>query len=180
MHRAEDTTENEVGSSRYNDRTSLTKAWRLALDGLYSGVVRGREKEDIELPVSHILRLQQQKLQVEEIWKAIEETGPNFRMLEIINNVSTFINYYEDNDYYDSHGDSSMMSTLTWFHRKPKAYTGGDLTFTDIDITLECKHNRIVMFPGYYFHKVSPIKMKDKNLEMGWGRYSIASFLQRF
>ena len=71
MHRAEDTTENEVGSSRYNDRTSLTKAWRLALDGLYSGVVRGREKEDIELPVSHILRLQQQKLQVEEIWKAL-------------------------------------------------------------------------------------------------------------
>ena len=180
MHRAEDTTEKGVGPAKYNDRTSLTKAWRLALDGLYSGVVMGRKEEDMGLPVSHILRLQQQKLQSDEMWKAIEETGPNFRMFEIINNASTFINYYEHSDYYDSHGDSSMISTLTWFHRKPKAYTGGDLTFTDIDVTLECKHNRIVMFPGYYHHKVSPIKMKDKNLEMGWGRYSIANLFTQF
>ena len=69
-----------------------------------------------------------------------------------------------------------MLTTICWFHRTPKAYTGGDITFIDIDATLECKHNRHVMFPSYYNHEVLPIKMKEKNLEMGWGRYSIQDF----
>ena len=69
-----------------------------------------------------------------------------------------------------------MISTISWFHREPKAYTGGNIIFNDIDITLECKHNRMLIFPSYYLHEVQPIKMKDQNLEMGWGRYGIQSF----
>ena len=70
-----------------------------------------------------------------------------------------------------------MMTTICWFHRIPKSYTGGDITFTDIDVTLECNHNRIAMFPSYYYHEIHPIKKKeDINLEMGWGRYGIVNF----
>ena len=48
--------------------------------------------------------------------------------------------------------------------------------FTDSNINLESKHNRMVMFPGYYSHKVYPIKMKNKNPVLGSGRYSIINF----
>ena len=110
---------------------------------------------------------------------AIDETGPNFRMYGMTNYNQMMVNYYENSDYYESHMDFNMMTIVCWFHRTPKAYTGGDVTFHDIDTILECNHNRMVMFPSYYFHEVLPVKMKDKNLEMGWGRYAIINFLTR-
>ena len=155
----------------------MSKSWRLYLYNMYSGLIQGRKKGDISLPPSHILRLQPPfKKLPKELLAAIDETGPNFRLLSIINSSYTIVNYYDDNDYYESHRDHFVMSSVVWFHRKPKAYTGGDFRFTDTDITLECKHNRHVMFPSYYNHEILPIKMKDKNLEMGWGRYGIQSF----
>jgi len=134
------------GAATDKDGTSKNKAWRLYLDATYSR----RE-------VSHILRLQPLKMSSDEIQDAIKETGPNFRMYGITNFVK-------------------MMTTICWFYHTPKSYTGGDVTFTDIDTILECNHNRMVMFPSYYFHMVHPIKMKDKNSEMGQGRYAIQDF----
>ena len=112
----------------------------------------------------------------DEIQDAIKETGPNFRLYGMTNYAETVINYSEGGDYYEQHNDSFLISTCTWLHRTPKAYTGGDITFADIDVTLECNHNRIVMFPSYYYHEIHPIKMEDINSEMGWGRYGIVNF----
>ena len=165
MHRAEDTTEEGVGASKNKDGTSMNKAWRMYLDSTYTR----RE-------VSHILRLQPLKMSSDEIQDAIKETGPNFRLYRTTNYDEMLINYYEGGDYYEPHIDKFMMTTICWFYRTPKSYTGGDITFTDIDTILECNHNRMVMFPSYYFHMVCPIKMKDKNSEMGQGRYAIQNF----
>jgi len=163
--------ENDRATAHNEDGTSLSKSWRLYLD---SGT--NRVYNNIQREVSHILRLQPLKMQSDEMQKAIEETGPNFRMFSVTNDDITMINYYDDNDYYKSHTDGYMLTTFCWFHRTPKAYTGGDFVLTDIDTTLECKHNRMLMFPCYYFHEVLPIKMKNKNLEMGWGRYALTNF----
>ena len=165
MHRADNTTTPPVGPAKNKDGTSMNKAWRVNLDPTYSR----RE-------VSHILRLQPLKMSSDEIQDAVKETGPSFRMYGNTNCDEMLVNYYESGDYYESHQDTFMMTSICWFHRTPKSYTGGDITFTDIDTILECKHNRMVMFPSYYFHMVCPIKMKDKNSEMGWGRYAIQNF----
>ena len=162
MHRAE----NDPTTGYHDDGTTMSESWRVHLDGLYSR----RE-------VSHILRLQPLKVKSDEMQTAIDETGPNFRLYGITNYDQMMVNYYENDDYYEPHQDVFMMTTICWFHRIPKAYTGGDVTFHDIDTILECNHNRMVMFPSYYFHEVLPVKMKDKNLEMGWGRYAIINFL---
>ena len=173
MHRVENITENEEtgvtmrgrAPAKNKDGTSKNKAWRIYLDSIYTR----RE-------VSHILRLQSLKMSLDEIQDAIKETGPNFRMYRMTNYDEMLINYYESGDYYESHHDKFMMTIICWLHRIPKSYTGGDFTFTDIDVNLKCNHNRMVMFPSYYHHAVYPIKMKDKNLEMGWGRYAIQNF----
>ena len=164
LHRAEEG--NKVG--RYRDGTAKSNSWRIYVNSMYS------EKG---VPVSHILRLHSSYGELpEELRKAAFETGPPFRMFSMANCSMTYINYYENNDYYESHPDNFMISSISWFHREPKAYTGGNIIFNDIDITLECKHNRMLIFPSYYLHEVQPIKMKDQNLEMGWGRYAIQSF----
>ena len=161
FHRAEE----DKRTGRYRDGTAQSKGWRIYLNNLYQ--IQN---------VSHILRLQPLKMSSDEIQDAIKETGPNFRMYGITNFDQMLINYYEGGDYYEPHTDGFMMTVICWFYRTPKSYTGGDLTFTDIDVILECKHNRMVMFPSYYFHMVYPIKMKDKNSEMGQGRYAIQDF----
>ena len=168
MHRAEDSAADGKGPGRNKDGTSKNKAWRMYLDPTYT-----------QREVSHILRLQPLKMFSDEIQDAIKETGPNFRMYGMTNYDQMMVNYYEGGDYYESHHDNFMMTIVCWFYRTPKAYTGGDVTFHDIDTILECNHNRMVMFPSYYFHEVLPVKMKDKNLEMGWGRYAIINFLTK-
>jgi len=158
FHRAETTT----APDKHKDGTSKTKAWRLYLDRLY-----------VQRNTSNILSLQPIKMQSKKIQEAINKAGPNFRLFGITNSDLMLINYYENADYYESHVDNYLMTTICWFYRKPKAYTGGNITFTETGTTLECKHNRMVIFPSYYFHEVHPIKMKEKT---GWGRYAIQNF----
>ena len=169
MHRAEVTPEKGKGTEKNKDGASKTRAWRVYIDPTF-----------INPKDYHILRTQRQKLQSDEMLKAIEETGPNFRMLRITNFETMQINYYESGDYYKPHIDAFMMTIICWFYRTPKSYTGGDFTFTDRNTVLECAHNRMVIFPSYYEHAIDTINMKDKNLEMGWGRYAIQNFYGKF
>ena len=169
MHRAEVTPEKGKGPAKNKDGASKTRAWRVYIDPTF-----------INPKDYHILRTQRQKLQSDEMLKAIEETGPNFRMLRITNFETMQINYYESGDYYKPHIDAFMMTIICWFYRTPKSYTGGDFTFTDRNTVLECAHNRMVIFPSYYEHAIDTINMKDENLEMGWGRYAIQNFYGKF
>jgi Rps23 Pro-64 3,4-dihydroxylase Tpa1-like proline 4-hydroxylase len=96
---------------------------------------------------------------------------------------SIMVNYYENDKYYKSHKDVSVITQLTWIYREPKMFSGGDLILTDMGETIECKNNRTIFFPGHYKHEVMEVKMKDeweteykdKNY---YGRFSIANFFQ--
>jgi Rps23 Pro-64 3,4-dihydroxylase Tpa1-like proline 4-hydroxylase len=96
---------------------------------------------------------------------------------------SIMVNYYENDKYYKSHKDVSVITQLTWIYREPKMFSGGDLILTDMGETIECKNNRTIFFPGHYYHEVMEVKMedeweteyKDKNY---YGRFSIANFFQ--
>jgi len=94
---------------------------------------------------------------------------------------SMMVNYYENDKYYKSHRDVSVITQLTWIYREPKMFRGGDLIFTQMDETVECINNRTVFFPGFYNHEITEVHMneeweteyKDKNY---YGRFSIANF----
>ena len=41
----------------------------------------------------------------------------------------------------------------------------------------ECMYNRTVLFPSWYYHAVSEIKMKEEDLNKGLGRWAITHFI---
>ena len=89
------------------------------------------------------------------------------------NNTHTVINYYENNESYSKHFDVFQYTMLIWLYKKPKSFKGGDLTFDSINKTIECKYNRMILFPSWYWHSVSEIKQLQKS---SYGRWCITHF----
>ena len=161
LHRSEDDPH-----TSHKEGVPLSKAWRIFLDLTY-----------YKRETSHILRILPQKLKSFEIKNITEEVGGALRMYAQTNYDITMINYYENSDYYESHRDHFMITSFCWFNREPKAYTGGNLILTDNETELECNHNRMVVFPSFYNHRISPVKMINANDTMnGFGRYAIINF----
>jgi len=145
-----------------DDGKSLSDSYRMYPDHMYNGESRR---------ISHILRFQQPKIFSKEIVAAMLETTSAARLWENCTQDNTIINYYENDNQYKKHCDTSFVSAIIWLYRSPKLYTGGEFTFVDSGITIEDKHNRLVMFPGFYEHEVAPVFMTENKL--GWGKYSI-------
>ena len=72
-----------------------------------------------------------------------------------------------------------MHSCLIWFFQEPKKFKGGNLKFTQSFKTVECKNNRMVLFPSYYLHEVDKIIMKKKDMKKNLGRYCLTHFYNR-
>jgi len=101
--------------------------------------------------------------------------SPIFRNFQSTNYCSAFCSYYEKDDHYDEHFDTNLFTCLIWFYKEPKKFEGGDFYLTEINDKIECKQNRMLLFPGYALHKVSPIKLKT-NKKGNFGRYTITHF----
>ena len=173
MHRGE--TENTYRAEKerqLNPNNPQNKSWRMYMDTV------GAKITWEDRAVSHILRLQLQKIL--SIRDSIDKLDSLFESFWKTNHDEHYIVYYEDGDYYKKHRDfgEHLITTITWFHRIPKAFTGGEFILNDIDVTLESKHNRMLMYPSYYTHEVLPLEMDDKNYPKlgGQGRYAIINF----
>ena len=84
---------------------------------------------------------------------------------------------YDDGCYYLPHHDNTVVSIISWLWKEPKCFEGGDFVFEDYKMTLKCKYNSAVAFPGTTRHGVTPIKMEDQYKDLGLGRYSLSHFL---
>lgn len=84
------------------------------------------------------------------------------------------LSYYDDGGYYKPHYDEAIVTAVTWFHKDPKSYTGGNFNFTDFDMSFESKSNSCVIFPSQINHHVDPVVGKCKK---GHGRYCYTQFL---
>jgi predicted 2-oxoglutarate/Fe(II)-dependent dioxygenase YbiX len=108
----------------------------------------------------------------------LKMVGGLFDFLEIANVEYNFLSYYEENDYYDSHRDNSIFTALFWLNREPKKFEGGDLVFEHLNETIEYKSNRLVIFPSFFFHAVTPVKMLGNYTPFGGdGRYTMTKFI---
>lgn len=83
--------------------------------------------------------------------------------------------YYENSDKYDAHKDAAVATFLCWLYREPKSFSGGDLII-EHDAKIECKSNRVVVFPSIAWHQVTELSMSEDALD-GYGRYCISNFL---
>jgi predicted 2-oxoglutarate/Fe(II)-dependent dioxygenase YbiX len=89
---------------------------------------------------------------------------------------SMLLSYYEDSDYYKPHQDRSITTVLYWFCQEPKAFTGGDLVFPEIDMTVPFENNMMVMFPSVGSHAVTEVRL-DPDSPPYSGRFAVTHFL---
>ena len=57
---------------------------------------------------------------------------PYYRHFKDCNADSTFLSFYGDNDYYDTHWDVSFFTCLIWMVKEPRRFDGGNFELTDI------------------------------------------------
>tara|TARA_R100000027_G_scaffold5009_1_gene4107 strand:+ start:11 stop:634 length:624 start_codon:yes stop_codon:yes gene_type:complete len=93
------------------------------------------------------------------------------------NRDTTLVSYYETDDEYPTHYDMTFLTICTWLYKEPKKFTGGNFSFPEYDVTIECKNNTAVAFCGRVLHSVSPVKMHEDDLDTNHGRYCISQFL---
>ena len=156
----------ETGTA-HNQTTgeALKKNSALFLDTLYAR----RE-------FSNILTLNR-KLFSHEITDNFDGMDNCFKYIHHTNYDATLISYYEEKDYYKAHTDSSILTYLYWCHKEPKKFEGGDLTLPELDAGITYKNNRLVIFPSWRLHEVTPIKMiEEVEPYGGYGRYCITNF----
>ncbi len=144
---------------------SLGKSYRWYLDFLYTK--DGRYQ-------SAILNCLY-KASSPELLYHTKDLDPYHNMLKSSSKIRSLVSYYEDKDYYDEHFDTYHWTLLIWYFKEPKKFKGGDFCFTVPKSNIECKHNRAVLFPSCYTHKITPIEMNNSEEEKN-GRYTITHF----
>jgi hypothetical protein len=97
------------------------------------------------------------------------------KSFEICNWDTALVSYYDDSDYYDSHGDKSVFTTLLWIWKEPKSFEGGEFHFDSYSHNVKVNNNCGIIFLSTELHSVSPIKILERNFE-NCGRYCITSF----
>lgn len=150
-----------IGSSEENPAILS----RLALDYFYRGQ---RDKSSILRHHGRVCSL--------PVVEQYQKTTPSWRTWLSCNIDQSIVSYYENQDEYKTHFDTFMHTCLIWFYREPKRFTGGDLKFPQSDSIVECKHNRMVIFPSYYLHEVDMVSMDQENVGKGYGRWCITHF----
>ena len=157
----------ERGSAGVSDENGvyqpLKNTWDMFLDTFFTS----RDS-------SNILEVNR-KLVNQEIYK----NHPHwlFNHLDALNEDNTQILYYENNDEYKPHRDLARLTGITWFYREPKKFTGGNLRFPKFDVEIECKHNRVIVFPGSIYHGVDKVSMEEKDMGKKLGRFAMSQFL---
>ena len=126
---------------------------------------------------SSILRLNRKPFSDETIRDTFARLNPyHFHYLKL-DYDNTLLQYYENSDYYKPHTDHAMFSLVTWFHKDPKKFIGGNFKFTDLDYTIEIENNMCVIFPSFLWHEVEEIKITETNKYEPYGRFSMTQFL---
>ena len=120
--------------------------------------------------ISNILSVNR-KLFSPEIMESFSSLCFGYEYFKKCNLDYTTLSYYEDGDYYLPHDDFSLYTSITWFYEEPKTFENGNLVFTDYNLEVEVKNNRMVMFPSNVVHHVDKL--------IGHGRYAISQFVSR-
>jgi hypothetical protein len=116
---------------------------------------------------SNILNLNR-KLFNKKILKEAKKVNLYFNHLFRCNTDHTLLNFYENNGYYNTHEDASVITAITMF--KIGNFKGGNFIINKDEI--EFKENRMILFAGCLPHKAKPIFCDKDNY-----RITTAQFL---
>lgn len=91
---------------------------------------------------------------------------------------------HNDGHFFTIHKDVNLSKTyprivtyVYYFHHVPKSYKGGDLLLYDTNkekdiystnfTRIATRNNRLLLFPSYCYHQVTPIQQKEEDFRMG-------------
>lgn len=146
-----------------NNKKFLKKNKAVCLDVIYS-----------DRNISNILN-ENRKLFSDEVIDSLINFNFIFRYLRYADIDSTLVSYYEDSDYYLPHTDSSVLTAITWFYKKPKSFSGGNIVIEN-SLEIECLSNRCVIFPSICYHSVKEINISSELRNKNYGRFAITQF----
>lgn len=153
------------GSAKDSQGNLLKQNSALSLNEIYNN----------QTGISYILQY------LADFFHSDELTGPTandlsyyFRLYVKARTFYFNLQYYENNDGYESHADVSVFTNNLFLYKEPKSFEGGEFVFDEYDYTIQCETNKMVIFPSTIKHSVTPVKMLDNTPMMG--RYSITTF----
>jgi hypothetical protein len=82
----------------------------------------------------------------------------------------TLVNFYSAGEEYKTHFDANTITVVSMFRLGD--FQGGELAFPTMGVQLECKDNRVVLFPGCLLHCVLPTESQSGGI-----RASVTQFL---
>ena len=151
----------------YGGVVTHTNSHALILDEVYS---KGYRK------LSNILTVNR-KLFTSDILDLFAEIEDCCSIAKDCNYDVTKVRYYHDGEYYKPHTDKAMpFLAFSYFHKQPKRFTGGELTFPKYDYSFDCDNNSLIIFPGWVEHGVNEVSIQNSDYYDGYGRYAITSF----
>jgi len=160
---------NDPHRSRGWDGKPLVENSRIYLDNIFTA--QGRNMSFI---LSH-----HNKIYEKDIMVPYGNMSAAARTISRVTQNTSFLSYYSHNDAYAPHMDNALHSAMVYFYKEPKSFVGGDLEFEDNGVTVECKHNRMVMFPSFYRHSSTPLISKEATPTKWMGKYTMSHFLHR-
>ena len=150
------------GASKTEEKYN-TNAKAIVLDWAYSN-----------RNTSNILKINRKLFNYSKIYS---ELSPYHIKFLYCNWDITKIRYYHDKEFYLPHCDAKFDTlACTYFYKEPKKFNGGELFFPEYEYTVECKNNSCIIFPSYFMHGVSEVKISDQNYYSGFGRYCMIQF----
>jgi len=126
--------------------------------------------------VKHIPEIASKLFWAKGLTDVLIDIHPALSIFSSLNYSRSLLSYYSNSDHYKPHTDNAVFTILTWLHREPKAWTGGELILNNWDITIEPKHNRSLVIPSSFSHEVTPVKMMPGSDTATMGRYCISQF----
>lgn len=140
-----------------------------------NSVISLNEVYNNQTSVSYILQYLADLFHSDELTNpSVNELGYYFKLYVKARTFYFKLQYYENNDGYESHTDVSVFTNNLFLYREPKGFTGGDFVFDEYDYTVSCETNKMVIFPSTIKHSVTSVKMLDDTPMSG--RYSITTF----
>jgi Rps23 Pro-64 3,4-dihydroxylase Tpa1-like proline 4-hydroxylase len=155
-----------TGSARNSNKQIIKNNYGLFLDDIYP--IKS---------ISNILTVNRKLFDLEFAKKAAEHHFI-FNYILNSNQDSTLVSYYEENDCYFPHTDTTVLTAIINFYKEPLQFTGGDLMLGSENNIIPVENNRLVLFPGCAMHAVTPVKFINPQPPFsGMGRYTISQFI---
>jgi hypothetical protein len=145
-------------SAKYKDGSLKMTGNGMVLDAVYS-----------QRDFSSILTFSR-KIFDKPIVEKFEETHPSNVAYSRVNKDLTVLNRYSYGHQYGAHFDLASFSAITFFSLSENEMIGGELIFTDYDISFKFVDNFCVIFPSWVQHHATKVESKDVF------RYSLSQF----